>query len=321
MREMVVDKKSDGFRLDQFLEEALPGLPYDELRKYIRSKRIKCNRKRCRAGQKVFQGDVLQLYIPEDALNAAESEQHFLQSVKPDFSIVYEDENLILADKKPGMLVQEENAPNRNTLLGHIRAYLYQKGEWNPDDEKSFVPVLCNRIDQNTGGIVIAAKNAATFGILNEKIKNQEITKKYLCITVGQVKPAAGQLKYFLLKNSRKKRVDVFLNPVPDGRTAVTNYRTLASEGGLNLVEAALITGRTHQIRASFAKAGFPLLGDDKYGRWDLNQQYGETKQALYSYMIRFDFTGYSGHLEYLQGKSFQAERIPFIEKYFPNYK
>ena len=218
---------------------------------------------------------------------------------KPQLNIVYEDENLLLVDKRPGMSVHADETEKVNTLINHIQAYLYQKREWNPKWENAFAPALCNRIDRNTGGIVIAAKNAETLRIINEKIRAHELEKSYLCITVGRPKQPEGKIEGFLLKNEAKKEVRFFHKPVPGGKTAVTLYRTLESRGGLSLVEC-------------------PLLGDGKYGKGDVNRRYHETRQALYSYKLRFDFPTDAGLLNYLKGQEFTVENVPFREKYFP---
>ena len=170
----------------------------------------------------------------------------------------------------------------------------------------------------NNRGIVIAAKNAETLRIINEKIRAHELEKSYLCITVGRPKQPEGKIEGFLLKNEAKKEVRFFHKPVPGGKTAVTLYRTLESRGGLSLVECRLLTGRTHQIRVSMAEIGCPLLGDGKYGKGDVNRRYHETRQALYSYKLRFDFPTDAGLLNYLKGQEFTVENVPFREKYFP---
>ena len=131
-------------------------------------------------------------------------------------------------------------------------------------------------------------------------------------------KPPAGRIECFLLKDEQKKQVSVYHKPVPGGKTAVTLYRTLESRGGLSLVECRLLTGRTHQIRVSMAEIGCPLLGDGKYGKGDVNRRYHETRQALYSYKLRFDFPTDAGLLNYLKGQEFTVENVPFREKYFP---
>jgi len=317
MRELTIGKNDAGQRLDRFISKSLPLLPPALLQKYIRIKRIKCNGTRCERNQRLNEGDVLQLYINDEFFDQPREDNMFLTLFQPRLDILYEDENLLLLDKRPGLVVHADETEKVNTLINHVQAYLYQKREWNPRWENAFTPALCNRIDRNTGGIVIAAKNAETLRIINDKIRDREITKKYLLITLGQVKPAEGRIECFLLKDEAKKLVSVYHHPIPEGKSAVTLYKTLKSRGELSLVEAELLTGRTHQIRASFADLGHPLLGDGKYGRGDVNRRYGETRQALYSYYLSFDFTTDSGILEYLRGKSFQVEKVPFVDRYF----
>lgn len=318
MRELTIGKNDAGQRLDRFLSKAMPLLPPALLQKYIRIKRVKCNGGRCQRDQRLQEGDVLQLYINDEFFDQPREDNLFLTLFQPKLDIVYEDENILLVDKRPGMVVHAGETEKVNTLINHIQSYLYQKREWNPKWENAFAPALCNRIDRNTGGIVIAAKTAEALRVLTAKVRDREITKKYLCAVLGRMTPLEGRLEFFLLKDEDKKQVTVYRRPVPGARSAVTNYRTLQSRDGLSLVEAELLTGRTHQIRASFAAAGHPLLGDGKYGQGSVNRRYGETRQALYSCYLRFDFPTDAGCLEYLRGKSFQVKRVPFAEKYFP---
>lgn len=318
MREFTIGKNDAGQRLDRFVAKNLPLLPPALLQKYIRLKRIKVNGKGSKRDVRLETGDILQLYINDEFFDKPNEENLFLTVFKPQLNIVYEDENLLLVDKRPGMSVHADETEKVNTLINHIQAYLYQKREWNPKWENAFAPALCNRIDRNTGGIVIAAKNAETLRIINEKIRAHELEKSYLCITVGRPKRPEGKIEGFLLKNEAKKEVRFFHKPVPGGKTAVTLYRTLESRGGLSLVECRLLTGRTHQIRVSMAEIGCPLLGDGKYGKGDVNRRYHETRQALYSYKLRFDFPTDAGVLNYLKGKEFAVENVPFREKYFP---
>ena len=317
MRELIIGKNDAGARLDRFVSKALPLLPPALLQKYIRIKRIKVNGGRAQRDQRLAEGDAVQLYINDEFFDKPSEENMFLTLFKPQVDIVYEDENLLLVNKRPGLVVHADETEKVNTLINHIQAYLYQKREWNPRWENAFAPALCNRIDRNTGGMVIAAKNAETLRIINEKIRLREIDKRYLCITVGQPKPPEGRIECFLLKDERKKQVAVYHKPVPGGKTAVTDYRTLETRGELSLVEGGLETGRTHQIRASFADLGCPLLGDGKYGRGDINRRYGETRQALYAYELTFDLPTDAGLLNYLRGRTFTVENVPFRAKYF----
>ena len=317
MREFTIGKNDAGQRLDRFVARNLPLLPPALLQKYIRLKRIKVNGKGSKRDVRLCVGDILQLYINDEFFDKPTEENLFLSVFRPQLNLVYEDENLLLVDKRPGMVVHADETEKVNTLINHIQAYLYQKKEWNPKWENAFAPALCNRIDRNTGGIVIAAKNAETLRIINEKIKNHELEKSYLCVTVGRPRPAEGRVEGFLRKDEAKKEVTFCDHPIPGGKTAVTLYRTLESRGELSLVECRLLTGRTHQIRVSMAHLGCPLLGDGKYGRGDVNRRYGETRQALYSYKLRFAFSSPAGLLDYLQNRTFCVEAVPFRDKYF----
>ena len=316
MRELTVGKNDAGQRLDRFVGKSLPLLPPALLQKYIRIKRIKVNGQRAARDQRLTQGDVLQLYINDEFFAQPREENMFLTLFKPSLDIVYEDENLMLLNKRPGLVVHADETEKVNTLINHIQAYLYQKREWNPRWENAFTPALCNRIDRNTGGIVIAAKNAEALRILNQKIKDREIDKRYLCIVHGTPKPPEGRLEGYLFKDAKENRVYITKKMQPGAKTAVTFYRTLQSKNGLSLVECELLTGRTHQIRAQMAAAGWPLLGDGKYGK--LDKRYDRKYQALYSYKLRFAFTTEAGILEYLNGKSFEVASVDFVQEYFP---
>ena len=317
MREMTVGKNDAGQRLDRFVSKNLPLLPPVLVQKYIRLKRVKVNGRGAKRDTRLETGDQLQLYINDEFFDKPAKENIFLEHFRPRLSIVYEDENLLLADKRPGQSVHADETEKTDTLINHIQAYLYQRGEWDPARENAFAPALCNRIDRNTGGIVIAAKNAEALRILDGKIRARELTKTYLCVTVGQPRPASGRIEGFLRKDEAKKLVTFHRRPVPGGRTAVTLYRTLERRGELALVECELLTGRTHQIRVSMAEMGCPLLGDGKYGRGEVNRRYHETRQALCAYRLRFDFPTDAGALNYLRGKTFTVKQVPFREKYF----
>ena len=201
MREFTIGKNDAGQRLDRWLAKTLPLLPGPLAQKYIRLKRVKVNGKGSQRDVRLREGDVLQLYINDEFFDQPREDNAFLSVFRPRLEIVYEDENLMLLDKRPGLLCHADEHEKVNTLITHIQAYLYQKKEWNPRDEHAFAPALCNRIDRNTGGIVMAAKNAETLRILNDKIRDREITKKYLCVVLGRMAPPEGRLRCFLLKD------------------------------------------------------------------------------------------------------------------------
>ena len=320
MKEITIGQNDAGQRLDRFLSKAVPLLPASLAQKYIRIKRIKCNGARAERDTRLKTGDVLRLYINDEFFDKPREDNAYLTVATPKLNIVYEDAHILLVDKRPGLAVHpHDGAEYGRTLIDHIQAYLYQKREWSPRGENSFVPALCNRIDRNTGGIVIAAKTAEALRVMNQKIKDRELDKRYLAIVEGTPRPSRGSLRGYLFKDAKKNRVFVTDIPQPGSKTCQTNYVTLASSQGLSLVECELITGRTHQIRAQFAHAGHPLLGDGKYGK--LNKRFDRNYQALYSYKLTFQFTTDAGELSYLNGRSFQVEKVDFVEEYFPGLK
>ena len=319
MKVFTVGKNDEGQRLDRFAAKAVPLLPDSLLHKYIRTKRIKLNGRPAKQDVRLQCGDELAFYIADEFFEVPNENNAWRKIASPKLHILYEDENILLVDKKPGVLCHSAGKWDYNTLIAHIQAYLSQKGEWNPRDENSFAPALCNRIDRNTGGIVIAAKNAEALRILNEKIRDREIDKYYLCTVVGKPKPASGCLENELFKDAVKNQVYVKIRPEPGSRHAATEYRVLQSKDGLSLVECHLLTGRTHQIRVQMAHAGWPLLGDGKYGRESVNRKYHESGQALYSWRLCFAFQTDAGILNGLNGReiALSKEEIDFVSKYF----
>ena len=201
MQILKINKNDAGQRLDKFLSKAVKGLPASLMYKYIRTKKIKVNRTRCEQKQILLEGDEIQLFIRDEFFGSPEKDDGALSRITPKLDIVYEDDNIILCNKRPGVLVHEDDSAKENTLIMHIKAYLFQKGEYDPEAEQSFAPALCNRIDRNTGGIVIAAKNAEALRVMNEKIKNDEIRKFYLCAVHGKMPKGADTLTAYLKKN------------------------------------------------------------------------------------------------------------------------
>lgn len=310
MREIVIGRNDAGQRLDKFITKALD-LPTGLLYKSIRLKKIKVNRKRAEIGQVLHEGDVLQCFLAPEFFAKLDREQAEVSfgSVQVHLSVIYEDENILLADKPQGVSVHEDESSSINTLITHIQAYLYQKGEYDPRDEQSFAPALCNRIDRNTGGIVIAAKNAEALRIMNEKIKAREIDKRYLALIHGVPKRKSDTLRAYLIKDEKTNTVRVFDKEVRGAKEIVTRYTLLSSRDDESLIEVELLTGRTHQIRAHMAHIGHPLVGDGKYGINRDDKKRGHKFQALYSYKLRFAFTTDAGALQYLSGREFSVDR------------
>ncbi len=302
MKELTIGKNEAGQRLDRFLSKRFPALPASLMQKWVRLGRVKLNGKKCARDARLAEGDQLRLYISDEYLAPPEESEAWRRIEHPDLTVVYEDENILLLDKPAGLLCHPDERESVNTLLTRMLAYLYQSGQWDADSEDVFAPALCNRIDRNTRGIVIAAKTAEALRILNEKIRDREIEKYYRCLVKGEPKPPAGALEGYLLRDEKEHRVRVYKSPRPGARYAKTAYTTLERRGPLTLVECRLITGRTHQIRAQFAAAGTPLAGDGKYGVLAQGEKAG---QELCSYRLKFAWKTPAGALEYLNGKEF----------------
>ena len=319
MRTLTIGKNDAGQRLDKFLTKNFKTLPMPLLYKYIRLKKIKVNRKRAEQNTVLCEGDTVELFIKEEFFEAVTPDNAW-RRVTPHLDIVYEDENIILCDKKPGLIVHSDEEEDVNTLINQIKAYLWKKGDYQPENENAFAPALCNRIDRNTGGIVIAAKNAMALRVMNEKIRAGEIDKRYLCAAHGIFEKKEGTLRGYLKKDAETNMVSVFEKKTTSSREVkeiVTEYRVLGEKNGLSLCEVHLVTGRTHQIRAHFSSVGHPLLGDGKYGVNRDDRKEGYKFQALYSYRLTFAFRTPS-ELDYLAGKTVEANRdhIWFLKEF-----
>lgn len=319
MREFIINKNDAGQRLDKYITKSFPLLPQSLMYKYIRSKRIKINNKKSEISYRLKENDVVSLYINDEFFEPVKPKYDFLSAGKS-IKIVYEDENVILIDKPAGILSHPDEGNYTDTAITRVKRYLYEKGEYDPENEMSFAPALVNRIDRNTCGIIIGAKNAESLRILNEKLKNREIHKYYLCIAIGKLKNKEGIIKGYLEKNEKQNRVYISDKSTDKTKAIATKYNVLDYKNGLSLVEVELLTGRTHQIRASFSHLGNPLLGDGKYGTNAQNKKFGGyKKQFLYSYKLTFDFETDAGILNYLNGKSYQVEDVWFKEAFYNN--
>ncbi len=314
MRELVVKKNDANQRLDKFLLKKFKTMPKKMAYMYIRKKCVKVNGKKATPEVMLKENDLLTFYIKDEFFdNIQEENYEFLKAPKT-LKIIYEDENIILLDKKPGVIVHQDKSYHFDCLLLRLQHYLYDKGEYNPKEENCFSPALVNRIDRNTGGIVIGAKNAESLRILNQKMKDRELHKFYLCLLINKPKKDNAILSDYLIKNEKTNKVTVLKNEKQGSKKILTKYSVLETNNNLTLCEVELLTGRTHQIRAHMSSIGCPILGDNKYGNKKLNQRYNLSKQCLYSYKLAFDFTTDSGILSYLDKKEFSTNDIWFMD-------
>jgi len=333
MRELIITIQDADQRLDRFLQKAIPGLPGILAQKYIRQKRIRLNGKRAQPKDRLAAGDVIALYIPADCFDTPKTSKTYQKTAKPKLDICYEDRQILIINKAPNLLCHSGDRPGAVTLVDQVKAYLYHSGAWRPEDSLSFAPALCNRLDRNTGGLVIAAKTAAALKGINEKIRNLEVEKSYLLAVHGRPNPPTGMIYAHMRKDQREKKSTVIAHEIiaaeqgegadaqadtcqAKEKLAVLRYDTLeTTDENLSLVECQLITGRFHQIRAQMAAIGCPVLGDRKYGGDADYKQ--EPQQALWAWQIRFAFTTDAGELEYLNGRRFRSPHIPFLARYF----
>lgn len=315
MKSFIIEKNDADQRLDKFLTKSCPKLPKALMYKYIRIKRIKVNGKRAEISTRLKKGDTVDMYINDEFFEKKETVYDFMSASK-NIDIVYEDENIILLNKKVGLLSHPDETEYVDTLITRVKRYLFEKGEWHPDEETSFTPALVNRIDRNTSGIVICAKNAEALRVLNQKMKDREPHKIYLCIVHGKMNSEKELLEGYLVKDEKKNKVFVSKKPKEGSKLIRTEYKVLGCRDGLSLLEVNLLTGRTHQIRAHLASIGHPLVGDGKYGTNELNKKTGYKKQCLCSHKLIFDFTTEAGGLEYLNKKEFTIEDVWFKEEF-----
>lgn len=303
MKEYTVGKKDANLRVDRFLMNKMPEHSKLFILKSIKNKKIRVNQKHPKKDDRLVVGDRVVSYILEKADKSVS-----ITNIKKKFSVVYEDKNILIVNKEAGILSGDATGKNNTTLEEQVNEYLKVKAER---------ATLCHRIDFNTSGLVILAKNRKSLEILNELFKEREVNKYYLCIAVGNFNQRQEILKHYLIKDAVQSKVWVSVSPKIGAKKAIMEYRVLLEAKKLSLVECRLETGRTHQIRCQMAYIGHPLLGDNKYGKKAINKEYGESQQLLCAYKISFNRTDKLKELGYLAGKTFKLPDVAFVKQYF----
>lgn len=314
MKQFTAGANEEGVRLSRFVARVTAGLPTALLYKSFRNKRIKVNGKKGAPDDRLRAGDVVELYLNDEFFPAAAPQPPRKGARKaPPLTIVYEDDN-IAALYKPAHLLCHSDRTGDISLVELFQDELAARGAYDPHQEASFAPALCNRLDRGTEGLVLAAKNYATLRDLNEIIRHDLLQKEYECITVGF--PPKGRHTAYLRHTEKGNKVDVRADAAPGYKEIVTDVAVLQTKGPFALCRIGLVTGRTHQIRAHLAFLHAPVLGDIKYGSRKWNERCGRKTQELCAVCVRFAQVPAENTLAYLSGRSIALPR-PEIEQRF----
>lgn len=310
MKEIIIDKNENEQRLDRFLKKYLAKAPQGFVQKMIRKKNVKVNGLRAKPEITIYEGDTIQLFLSDETIEKFMAVKGPIKS-KLVPKIIYEDDNIILINKEVGVLSHGagEGDGFEDNIVDSMISYLIEKGDYVPRIERTFTPSICNRLDRNTPGIVIGAKNYGSLKSINEAIKDYHIRRFYKTIVKGEVKENF-QAEGYLTKDEDRNIVKISLGNVEGSKKIVTEIKVLKLANGFTLLEIELITGRTHQIRGHLASLGYPVIGDRKYGNKSINQEfqenYGLDNQWLHGYKVQFN--GLNGDLEYLNDKEFLSK-------------
>ena len=322
MKEVNITGKEEKQRLDKFLLKYFNNAPKSFVYKMLRKKRIKFNGKKAEGNEIIKNGDKLQMYIAPETMDSLMSEKEIVKAERH-FGIVYEDDNILVVSKPAGLLSHPESSADKNTLIDQILYYLYEKGEYDMSKESSFTPAICNRLDRNTGGIVIAGKNLAAVQAVNKAIAQRKIKKYYITMVRGEFTQEKELFGYHV-KDELTNTVKVLKKEAPGAKKIFTKVKPIAVKDNFSLLEIDLITGKSHQIRAHLKSMGYPVIGDRKYGEMRVNtrfkDKYGLNNQFLFAYKIAWHEN--EGVMAYLNGKEFTAVLPDYIENikrdYFP---
>lgn len=307
MKQIEITQQEQNQRLDKFLLKYFNKAPKSFIYKMLRKKRIKYNGKKGEGNEILQKGDCLQLYLSEETIKSFMEEKAICKAEKQ-FRIVYEDSDLLVVCKPAGLVVHPQKSDDKNTLIDQILYYLYQKGEYVPSKESTFTPAICNRLDRNTSGIVIAGKNLSAVQAVNEAIAQRKLNKYYMTLVKGKI-TKANEVVSYLKKDSEKNQVTLYDKYREDTKKIVTKYKPIANAENMTLLEVELLTGRSHQIRSQMQKIGHCIAGDRKYGdeQWNkgFKEKFGLTNQFLHAYKVVWQQN--EGALAHFAGKEWIA--------------
>lgn len=303
-----------GQRLDKFLRKLLKDVPLSAIFKALRKKDIRVNDRKQNEKYFLEEGDIVEIkYIQS---KREDKKEKFTKVDPKGIKIVFEDENMLVIEKWPGVLVHSDsNESKEPTLTDYVLSYLNDKGDYVPENELTFTPAACNRLDRNTSGIIIFGKSFEGLKCINEAIREDEIRKYYFTLAKGKVKD--GLYEGYILKNPETNVSKIYDTQVPNSKKIAMEIKTVETNGAYSLIDVNLITGRSHQIRAHLAHLGNPIIGDNKYGDKKLNSffesKYGLNYQYLYAYKL--NFRKINGKLNYLKNKTVAVALPPMLKK------
>lgn len=312
-RTFTIQQQDADRRLDRILPGYIPGAALGAIQKLLRKKEIRLNGKPAKAETHVQAGDTLRIFAPVEFFTRVKKPDPFLSKFRVRIRVAYEDQNILVIDKQPGLRVHADSDEKIDTLVHHVQAYLYQKGEYDP--ETDYAPAPCNRIDRFTGGLVLFARNKKALVEMDNAIRNHKLDKEYLLAIRGTITPRSGKMcGHMVHEESHMKVLDY---PTPNSQKAELTYATMLVSNGMSLLACKLLTGRTHQIRAQFAHAGHALIGDTQYGIFREDESMGLHYQALWSWRVTFH--GLANELSYLNEQTITSSFIPFLHDLFPD--
>ena len=314
MKEFTINTNDSGQRIDKFLSKAMPELPKSMMYRLFRRKDIKLNGKRCEISAILSEGDTVRVYV-KDEVSAVKTQDMTFKQASDELRIVYEDDNILVVFKPIGVDSHSNSTSSADTLIDRVKKYLWKKGEFIPEEERTFAPALCSRLDRNTAGLITAAKNAAALREINSAIQSGALHKIYRCVTVSAPPERESAATAYHRKDDDRNIVRISDTPAEGFREIRTGWRTVAEKNGLYLLEVTLYTGRTHQIRAHLAHLGAPLLGDGKYGDIRANKRYGVFRQQLCAYALEFSLPE-SSSLAYLNSTRITAPPPDFEQRF-----